>query len=296
MEAELLLASLYQMVIYYTVTFLFVLVANSMLIFGFYKTSRPFTIVTKLFIYLSICEVVQILCLTFVSVAMTMELSRGFSLEDHWYKFCHFIIYPSVLMASLIFWTISFLRFLSIYKPMYRVKTQTVHKILMVELLICFLLAILIVLVYIFTREETAQQIVALGLPFVLIFMNLTLNLLSLILLRRSTNSKARKATDNVSNNTMVIKQKKTALKTLLLITIVQVACISPYAILTLISFSQAMNGFNMFAFLQSLHLSNTGINSLIVILRTKHLREFYRLSCFPRNRNHPMEMAEMRN
>ena len=43
----------------YGVIFLFILTSNLMLIYGFHKTSRPFTIVTKLFIYLSLIDIIN---------------------------------------------------------------------------------------------------------------------------------------------------------------------------------------------------------------------------------------------
>ena len=43
----------------------FVLTTNLMLIYGFYKTSRPFTIITKLFIYLSMVDIVMNFMMTF---------------------------------------------------------------------------------------------------------------------------------------------------------------------------------------------------------------------------------------
>ena len=52
----------------------FVLTTNLMLIYGFYKTSRPFTIITKLFIYLSLADVNLTLLTTFYASLSTFDM------------------------------------------------------------------------------------------------------------------------------------------------------------------------------------------------------------------------------
>ena len=271
----------YQMVIFYAVTVVFVLTSNLMLIYGFYKTSRPFKIITKLFIYLSICEVAFILCYVLNSLNFTLKGNTSY------YVIIFGLTYFIVLMALLIFWTISFLRFLSIFKPMYRIETRTVYKILLLEVFISLLVTTTISIGYMLVSSTIDELLnvnskVGIGLNIVVIFINLSLNLSSLIILRRSTNSKARQKKDNVLGNPMVVKQKKMALNTLLLITIVHMLCNTPE---TGVSFFklQLQFKYNYYLILltcQCLQLSNFGINSMIVILRNKNLREFYRLKC----------------
>ena len=267
----------------YGLTFIFVFTANMMLIYGFYKTSRPFKISTKLFIYLSICEMTSILCL--VSYA-AIRTTNGFTCRYH-YIIINAFIYSTFLMALLIFWTISFLRFLSIFKPMYQIKTRTVYKMLLLEVFISLLMTTIITFGY-FIWSSTIDELlkvdarVVIGLNLIMIFMNLSLNLSSLIILRRSTNSKARQNGDNVLSNPMVVKQKKRALNTLLLITIIQLVCNLPATCWTIFTFEFLPKHIFILILVicQCLQMSNFGINSLIIILRTKDLRHFYRLKC----------------
>ena len=208
----------------YAVTFSFVLTSNLMLIYGFYKTlSRPFKIITKLFIYLSLVDIV----LTIVYVVFNYIILLLNDENRLYYALSWALYYSSNIMALLIFWTISVLRYLSIFKPMFRVETHAVNMILL-EVLICLLVAIVIIFVCISSnlyRFISISTKLDLGLQFVMIFMNLSLNISSLIILRRLTTLKARKKKDNVLGNPMVVKQKKIALNTLLLITIFQSVC-----------------------------------------------------------------------
>ena len=270
--------------ILYSMTFVFVLVANSMLIYGFYKTSRPFTVVTKLFVYLSICDVVQISCLLLGGASLRLL----FSFKILYFVLFICIVYIFSFIPSLAFWTILFLRFLSIYKPMYRVKTRTVNKILMVELLISVICGSIIFSIFIL-GDQTINDLMKVnkhiykGLQLVVVSVNLSLNMSSLILLRRSTNSKARQAADNVSiNNKMVIKQKKKALHTLMLITGFHLMCSAPFTGLSLMKFEMIFvpNFSWIFTSCQCFLFSYAGINSLVVIFRTKDLRQFYAMKC----------------
>ena len=271
----------YQIVTFYAVTVVFVLTSNLMLIYGFYKTSRPFTIITKLFIYLSICEVAFIFC--YVLNLINFILKGNTSNHIILFGLTYFI----VLMALFIFWTISFLRFLSIFKPMYRIETRTVYKILLLEAFISLLATTAISIGYMLvssTIDEllNANSKVNIGLNLVVIFINLSLNLSSLIILRRSTNSKARQKKDNVLGNPMVVKQKTRALNTLLLITIIQLVCNLPATCWSIFTFEFLPKHIFLLILVicQCLQMSNFGINSLIIILRTKDLRHFYRLKC----------------
>ena len=53
----------------------FVLTSNLMLIYGFYKTSRPFTLINKLFIYLSLVDIAYISCMYLLQVYYTSTRS-----------------------------------------------------------------------------------------------------------------------------------------------------------------------------------------------------------------------------
>ena len=276
---------IYMYVILYGLTFVFVFTANMMLIYGFYKTSRPFKIVNKLFIYLSISEMVFILCLVLNLVIFTLKGNNNIS-SYHYIIFYGFV-YFMLTVALLVFWTISFLRFLSIFKPMYQMKTRTVYKILTLEALISFLASSVMILGHVLwnsTIKELTKVSSKVGMSFglMMIFITLSFNMSSFIILRRSTNLKAHQNGDNVLCNPMVVKQKKIALNTLLLITIVQLVCNFPATCMSLfdLEFLLEYNFVHITIISNCLQMSNFGIDSLIVILRTKNLREFYRLKC----------------
>ena len=277
-----------QVFVYYVYTctsgsaFLFGVAVNLMLIYGFYKTSRPFTIITKLFIYLSLCQIVHLIYYALNAVFATLNMlnSRQF------YIINASVLYLTVLMPALTLWAISFLRFLSIYKPMYRVRSGTIYKILTVELLVNLSLAFGIGLIYALHLTLEAIMVVNLqigmNLSFVMTFTNFILNMSSLIILRRSTNSKAQQKGDGVLANQMVIKRKKMALNTLLLVTVVQLVCTLPATCLSI--FYTKLFSDNKFLIIsiifQCLQVSSFGITSVIIIWRTKKSREFYKIKC----------------
>ena len=81
--------------------------------------------------------------------------------------------------------------------------------------------------------------------------------------------------------NQGAIKRKKKALNTLLIITFVQLGCTISLPLMSILSGLWGSNiKFEVFVFCQCLLASSFGFNSLIVILRTKNLREFYRRKC----------------
>ena len=112
----------YLYLILYGTTLIFVITSNLMLIYGFYKTSRPFTITTKLFIYLSMVDIALVSCYVMDSGVV---ISGGLVTRFHFILFFA-AVYAILVIDLFIFWTISFLRFLSIYKPMYRINTESI--------------------------------------------------------------------------------------------------------------------------------------------------------------------------
>ena len=89
----------------------FVLTSNLMLIYGFYKTSRPFTIITKLFIYLSMVDIAyHLLYITNMALLELLGL-----LLSCWviYLYSFLLQFVNILGLS-IFATISFLRHWSV--------------------------------------------------------------------------------------------------------------------------------------------------------------------------------------
>ena len=111
----------------------FVLTTNLMLIYGFYKTSRPFTIITKLFIYLSVVDNAMIFLRTLYAFQEYLT----------WQFPCYLIHTIVVLMEFLylygldIFATISFLRYWSIYRPLHSIKEAHLLISIIVGAILC---------------------------------------------------------------------------------------------------------------------------------------------------------------
>ena len=91
----------------YGTTFTFVLISNFMLIYGFYKTSRPFTTITKLFIYLSVVDIAMTLFKTFYA----MQGFLNFKIPCLVVLLVYVLMEFTYIYGLCIFATISFLRY-----------------------------------------------------------------------------------------------------------------------------------------------------------------------------------------
>ena len=280
----------YMHVIVYNITFLFVLTTNLMLIYGFYKTSRPFTIVTKLFICSSGYQIASALCYMVYSILVLLA-PKGSITHFHFIIFFAFT-YMILISEVLVFWTISYLRKMSIAKPMKLIKARTIYKILMIELITGFLAAIGIMIGYHssnLTNQELFETNYKLmnGINSAMTWSSFSLNISSLTILRRLSNLEAQKNKgDDVSRNQLVIKRNRIALNTLLLITVACFVCSLPSTCLAYIQFDFLLqyNLETIMVICQCLQISGFGITSLIIISRTKNLREYYKLKfccCF---------------
>ena len=269
----------------YGTTFTFIVITNSMLIYGFHKTSRPFTTTTKLFIYLSLCEISLISCV-FLSGFLFASESRIT------YMIIFGSIYFCLFMDLFIFWTISFLRFISILKPLYPIENKTVNRILLLDIFISLLFPSAVIFIFIITDATAIGMLdingkLTIGIQFALVFVNLSINVSSLVILRqRSPSSSSYLAQQRESTTKQqqpaplppgVSQKKKKALNTLLLMTILFIVCAVPDTILYLIDFNSLLTFIAIiYPLCQCIQMSNFGINSLIIILRTKKLRAFY--------------------
>ena len=259
----------------------FVLTSNLMMINDFYKTSRPLTIITKLFIYLSLVDIATTAFRTFYTFQLFLDLNIP----------CLIIYITIVLMeftyllGNAIFATISFLRYWSIKKPLYAVEASRILIILIIQVIVCGLLAgSLLIMIYLdLDPREMVKVIYAIPVSqFLAVSFVLSVNILSYKNLK-STKSMT-KLSANVENTPP--PRRKTlseAITCLLYITAFYILCPLPMFILILIGKDLMLSKswrFYLFIFTQILYMSNTGINSLIVILRTKKLHEFYKIKC----------------
>ena len=274
----------------YCLLILFMLTTNLMLIYGFYKTSRPFTITTKLFIYLSVVDIAMTLFKTFYA----MQGFLNFKVP------CLVVLLVVVLMeftyiyGLCIFATISFLRYHSIKKPLQSINSSRLIIVLVVQGIFCGLLtSSLLVMIYLNVESKTRMQAFYF-LPisqFLAVAFVLIVNIMSyrkLKAMKRMT-----KFSESVQSRSTQRQRKMSEANTCLLyITAFYLMCPLPMFALSLLamferkwfyvtSYSSRMY---LFTFTQMLYMANTGINSLIVILRTNTLRNFYRFKycCSP--------------
>ena len=270
-----------------TILFAFVLTSNLMLIYGFYKTSRPFTIVTKLFIYLSLCDIAMISLRTLYAFQAFLDIQLPCMLAHILVVLMEF----AYLYGVVIFATISFLRYRSIVKPLHSINAKQILVALAVQAIVCGLLAgSILVMVYLKVDPEDLMKVFYffpvtqfLAVSFVLI-----VNFMSYKKLK-SMKAMSGLSADNVENTSNQRQKTMSEANTCLLyITAFYILCPAPIFIWNLVSIFQIdflsdklfSLKFNLFILSQMFYMSNTGINSLIVIWRTKNLREFYRMKC----------------
>ena len=315
-------------------TFTFVVITNTMLIFGFYKTSkkphaqqqRPhLSTTTKLFIYLSIIE----MALVGVMVPTMFTLNKqGVHVAFNVTAYTAMYLLSFIELVTLS--TISFLRFVSIFKPLCRVESRYIVRALVLEFCLCFVLVSALfstVILLDFTIDEVLRfnSKIAAGLQFCSILFNLTLNVLSSVILRRRSISTAvpgakqesfhnisepqqqqhqlhsieklkqqqeQQQHDKLTNNNSLDTNKTTsrfhvdkrrhkteeALNTLIIITAIQFVCYSLFTVIDFIPYKIIIsrNLILLKLIFQCIQLSNAGFNSVILMLRTKKLRQFY--------------------
>ena len=263
----------------------FVLTSNLMLIYGFYKTSRPFTIVTKLFIYLSMVDIAYILLRTFYMAQGFLNLKLPCLMVYIVIVFMEFTYTTGIVTFA----TISFLRYWSIKKPLHTINTSRIIFVLIVQAVFLGLLSgSLLIGVYFHEPQELidVNYIHPITLFLATAFV-LTVNITSYKKLKSM--ERINGFSDNVEDTSNQRQKSLSEANTCLLyITAFYIIC--PLPLFTLGLYAMVQNNlmattgsgweFNLFVISEMFYLSNTGINSLIVILRKKNLRQFYKLGC----------------
>lgn len=260
----------------YTIMFLFVLPLNTILVYGFYKTSRPFSVITKLFILLSVLDTCYSAGLVYQSIVASDNSSLPCS-----------VIFPS--MASLIgIWTfgflvlcsISFLRNLSIRRPLYQTSAKHVSYAVIVQGLFGFLYGAVITVIALAVQDMrlfNTVLLVTMSMQIVICCFILVTSILSYRGLQLSSGP----VVDSDTKSPAVEhrnQRKAHALKTLVLITGYYCLSTCPSIILnsTGLEILATDWGLGLILAFTCLQLSNAGVNSLILILRTKKLREYF--------------------
>ena len=275
----------------YGILLIFVLTSNFMLIYGFYKTSRPFTIITKLFIYLSLVDIAYI---SFVTLSTTLSFLD--SVIPCWFIYLISVIIQFMYFQGLsTFATISLLRYQSIKKPLNSINEAShVIFVLIVQVFVCGFLGVSLTVLFFFVINPEDSVKVNYILPasqFLAVAFVLSVNILSYIKLKSMKKMSGFSENDeNTSNQRQ--KTLSEANTSLLYITTFYILCPIPAFIVNLLDLNILLKskwGIYLFRLTYIVYMTNGGINSLIVILRTQILREFYvRKFCFPRKNESP--------
>ena len=257
-----------QKMLVHGILYAFVMTTNIMLINVFVRKCRPFTITTKIFIYLSIIDILHI------NGTILNHLTTDFLIGNE--SFC---VYLAVTMSLnqftfltdiLLFVIISFFRNLTIRKPMLQISGSQVNRVLLVTIIFCFLYGVGNFLHYL---NMTLFSVIV---SYIIVLAIFTLILLTLLVVNVALHFHLKKSTIGTSRS---IQDKREAGKTLIIITLFYWTCFLPFIVIT--SFRMiGIGDKNVMLFMQDvlvlLMMCNSGLNSLIMIIRTKRLRHFY--------------------
>jgi len=267
-----------------------------------YKTNRQLSLTKKLFIYLSIIDMLTT-CIGVICITLVLYTEN----------ICHVTFAVTLITNLLIFLSlelflhITVLRYLSITRPFLRIKQSHQKGILLLEVIgaCSFCTAYFFI-----TKSVPLKRTPLIQFTIVVIFLtwiatDLTINVLSYKAMRqmsRKRNNKETKKTNEIgmkthdysrrihvfqntsSNNS---DQRKKAVVTLIIITVSYLVCNLPITAYTLISAISsyneseisitAMNPIILTMLMHCIQLTNGGLNAIIYILRSKEIRGFYK-------------------
>uniref|UniRef100_A0A7M5WRX1 G-protein coupled receptors family 1 profile domain-containing protein n=1 Tax=Clytia hemisphaerica TaxID=252671 RepID=A0A7M5WRX1_9CNID len=270
-----------------TVT-LFVISSNIMLIYGVLKTNRNnLSISNKLFILLSIYDCVVVsAAFAFTYILTEKNIDCGIIVA-----FLS-INNATIICSCLTFSLISLLRCFNIKRPFQHIPTKLVY--VTIGCIAVFSISIALVLAWQYKnmRQETFQKIQLLTSlsMFLLVDFILFINIISYLYLKK--NSQRFEIEMQTYNNTETntprntsLENKKSAGKTLLLISFFYSLCMMPFPLFviwslidrTLLESSLSVKFLN---YCYNIVILNGGINSTIYILRNKKIRILYFRFC----------------
>ena len=278
---------LWATLLFYTIASLS-MALNLLLVYGFHKTSRPFTKVTLLFVYLSSLDWTSVILslLEFIFGGIDVQIpcwSYGIIFSAN----CTIFELQLLTLCSL-----SYLRFQSIRTPLTTVQINPSKKPLILLLVLDFLVtscigATFFTLGQLEISYDTLKMVLLafdcvnlLALGFVVV-----VNIFSYVTLqrkRRATNQHPSiHQTDSASRGVAVsnrsLSNEREALKTLAIITVFYCVCCLPLLVGYILYPFVEIGAMELLAEIDfNLYYANTGINSLIYILRNKKLRKFF--------------------
>ena len=272
----------------------FVFTSNLLLIYGFHKTSRPFNITSKLFILLSVLDMVYCSGCTLNALFCIVITEYPCDVFHAFLSFNHFLF----LFVFCVFATISMLRFLALKKPFWIVSPFRIYVVLFISFITS--LAYGATYYYLYTQDDLKKLDVtdifgATSLSISMVF-TLVINILSYVHLNRSINGKKKMENasteldhqsssgnhrqqdrDGISPQGESDERKREAVKTLIIITLFYIICYLPMTVYMIVSSSglvQSQEVRMMVLFYFS--LTNGGCNSLIYILRCQKIRRLF--------------------
>ena len=263
------------------------IILNLLLMYGFYRTSRPFSKVTLLFVFMSSLDYMS-------CVVSLVEYSFSrFNVQISCWLFgilscVSLIIYTSQLLTLCL---ISYLRFQSIRTPLTTVQINPSKKPLILFLVLGFLTIFLIGAIFftmgqleIFTHDIMLMVLFVTDcINLVVVILIVILNITSYVILRSMGNNPSINPTDSASSSVAVsnrsMANEREALKTLAIITVFYVVCCFPLILGYILYPLDVITGeVDLMADINfNLYYANTGINSLIYILRNKKLLNFFK-------------------
>ena len=261
----------------YIIVTMFISTSNFMLIYGFYKTSRTFTINTKLFIYLSVIDIAYISFTTLYTFADLVECWL-ISILD-------FVMELAYFLGITVFATISLLRYRSIQRPLHSINSIRLIFILIVQVIACGLLTGSVFILFYFEISYEQMLYVLFALPISKFLTALFVLVVNLMSYKKIKSLKRMSGFSNDVMNTSAQRQKtlSKANISLLCITVFYIFCPLPLLITVMFDLEKLLGhswGWYLLISTHIVYITNTGINSIIVILRTKNLREFYKKKC----------------
>ena len=295
---ETLKESLFQLKYIIVLTILqcvFALATNTMLIIGLFKTNNPLPISHKLFIYLSFIDIfVNILNL--VKKLMYMVETSCQTIDS-----LEYICALTILFGVLVFLNICLLRYWSIKEPLKQIPNRTFHIVIGLELAFVLIITFLIFYSIIAKEAELEKLFSYVLLIIVRIFAVglLIVNSMSFRLLKRQPIAPVVTSTPNQLQSNQCdpptfnqenipdissqqrIKQSRKAVITLFILIASNFLCTMPMLVVASLLNNLTSNSairFLLLNYLKLVWMMNTGINSIIYMVRTKNLRLYFAL------------------
>jgi len=268
--------------------FFFIIISSTMLIYALVKTNRILSITTKLFIYLSTCDLWIGLCTIPLQLFAICFGSRTPCAVVGVQAFSN-SFFPLVSTWTIV--TLTVLRYLAIKKPLIKVHNGTVLFALFMQLLLS--VGFSSVYVY-YSMQPQLSTVMGIYLIVVSVFIFFVIG--NSILLNFTVHMALRHKRENVirtQSMTRNIRQKE-ASNTLLILLILLSICYLPNGISFLTTAYNILShnldkdhAYRLYTpWTHNIMLLNSGFNSFAYIMRTRKIRQFYaNLLCRKYNR-----------